>query len=81
MSCVCFLHILPSGIHVAKIPPKPSTLQSQLSQPLLIQQMLQSLSHTCGLLLDLLLYVHVCLVVGIPELDPAIQPCLITTAE
>jgi len=47
------------------------TEQSQLSQPLLIQQMLQSLNHLCGPLLDSLQ--HVSLVLGSPELDPAFQ--------
>lgn len=47
--------------------------QSQLSQPFLIGQMLQSLHHPCDPFLDCLQYVHVSFVLGGPYLDPALQ--------
>lgn len=46
---------------------------SQLSQPFLIAQMLQSLHHPCGPFLDSLQYVHVSFILGGPYLDPALQ--------
>ncbi|KAJ7397499.1 hypothetical protein BTVI_135130 [Pitangus sulphuratus] len=42
-----------------------------------IGEMLQSLSHLNGLSLDSLQCVHVSLILGRPELDPALQMCLI----
>ncbi|KAK4823428.1 hypothetical protein QYF61_002114 [Mycteria americana] len=41
-----------------------------------ILQMLQSLHHLCGSLLDQLQYVHVSFVLGSPDLDPALWTCL-----
>lgn len=65
-----------SGVYTCwKAPPEPSLLlaeQSQLSQPFLILQMLQSI-HLCGPFLDLLQYVYVSLVLGIPEQDTIFQ--------
>lgn len=66
-----------SGIYTCwETPPEPSLLlaeQSQLSQPFLTLQMPQSISHLCGLLLDLLQYVYVSLVLGIPKQDKVFQ--------
>ena len=56
--------------------PQPSLLQvkqSRLSQPFLIGEMLQSLHHLRGILLDSRQCVHVSLVLGSPELDPVLQ--------
>jgi len=56
-----------------------SVLNSPSSQPFLMGEMLQSLRHLCGFLLDSLQCVHVALVPGSPELDPGLQmrpqPC------
>lgn len=54
------------------MPPKllsPQTEQSQLSHPVFIWKMLQSLSHLCGPLLGSLQYVHVSLVPVRPVLN------------
>ncbi|PKU46071.1 gamma-aminobutyric acid receptor subunit alpha-4 isoform x1 [Limosa lapponica baueri] len=57
--------------------PDPSHLlakQSQLSQPFLVGEMLQSLHHLCGPLLDSSLqYVHVSLVLRSPKLNTVLQ--------
>ena len=61
---------------IDNITPEPSVLQtgqSQLSQPFLNGEMLQSLHHLHGPSLDSLQYVRVSLVPGSPELDPALQ--------
>ncbi|KAK4825789.1 hypothetical protein QYF61_002373 [Mycteria americana] len=50
-----------------------SAKQSQLSQPVLIREMVQSLNHLCGLLLDSLQDVYVSLELGRPELDTVLQ--------
>lgn len=49
----------------------------RLSQPLLVSQILQVLSHLHGPLLDSLQYVHILHVLGSPEQDTAVQmwPC------
>jgi len=47
--------------------------QSQLPQPFIMGEMLQSLNHLCGPLLDSLQHVHVCLVLRNPELDTELQ--------
>uniref|UniRef100_A0A8C4P7D6 Vacuolar protein sorting-associated protein 13B-like n=1 Tax=Dromaius novaehollandiae TaxID=8790 RepID=A0A8C4P7D6_DRONO len=60
--------------HGSGLSPEPSLLQaeqSQLSQPLLIGEMRQSLNHLCGPLLDSFQYVCVSLALGNPALDPA----------
>lgn len=44
-----------------------------MSQPFFIGEMLQSLRHLSDSLLDFLQYVHVCLALGGPELDTALQ--------
>lgn len=66
-----------SGVYTCwKTPPEPSLLlteQSQLSQPFLTLQMPQSIHHLCGFLLDLLQYVCVSVVLGIPEQDKVFQ--------
>lgn len=62
---------------------EPSLLQaeqSQLSQPLLVWQMLQSIDFLCGLSLVSLQYIPVSLVLGSPDLDAVLQACL-TSAE
>ncbi|XP_069664098.1 coiled-coil domain-containing protein 169 isoform X3 [Haliaeetus albicilla] len=59
----------------------PVAEQSQLSHPLLICQMLQSLHHLHSPVLDLLQEVPVLLVPGSPELDPALQICLTSAKE
>ena len=67
-----WLHLfctLPSGIHVHW---KVQAEQSQLSQPSLIGEMLQSL-HLRGPLLDSVHSAHVFLVLGTPELDAVLQ--------
>ena len=64
--------------------PEPSLLwpeQSPLSQPPLIRQMLQALSHLCGSLLNLLQWVHVSLVLGSPALGTGLQACLTRTEQ
>lgn len=69
--------------HIGEITPEPSLLQarqSQISQPLLDCQMLQSPNHLCGPSLDSLLHAHVCIELGSPKLDPALELCL-TRAE
>ena len=56
--------------------PEPSLLQaeqSQLSQPLLIGQMLQPLNHLCGPSLDSLQHDHVTFVLESPDLDVVFQ--------
>jgi len=61
------------------MPPEPSLLQaeqSQLCQPFLVQEMLHSLSHVHGPLLDLLQYVCISHGLESPALDPALQMCL-----
>jgi len=47
--------------------------KSQLSQPFLIREMLQSLNHVCGPLQDSLWYVPVSLVLRSPDLDTVLQ--------
>ena len=66
-------------LHIANNWPEPSLLQtnpSQLSQSLLTCQMLQTLNHLRGPLVDVFQYVHVTLVWGSKGLDPALQICL-----
>lgn len=46
--------------------------QSQLTQPLLAWQLLQSPNHLHGTLLDEVQYAYVCLVLGSSELDLAL---------
>jgi len=61
---------------IDEIPPKPSLLlaeQSQLSQCLLMGEMLQSLNYLSGSLLDSFWYAHVFFLLGTPELDTALQ--------
>lgn len=58
----------------------PQERQFQLAQPLLRWQMLQSFNDSSVPSLDLLLYVHVSLALGSPDLDPEYQMCL-TTAQ
>ena len=56
--------------------PEPPLLQaeeSQLSQPLLVGQMLQALHCLRGPCLDFFQYIHLSLVLGSPELDTALQ--------
>jgi len=55
---------------------EPSLLQgklSQLSKPLLVCQVLQSLCHLYGFLLDSLWYVHASLALRSLDLEPALQ--------
>lgn len=61
--------------YIDQIPPEPllQAEQSQLSQPLLIGQMLRCLHHLHHPLLDSLHYVHVFLAPGRPELYIALQ--------
>jgi len=59
---VFFAPSLQVFVQIKKIPPEPSlpqAEQSQLSQPLLTEEMLQSLNHLHGPSLDSLQYVHV----------------------
>lgn len=58
-------------------PSIPQAEQSYLSQTFLIEEMLQTLIHPHGPLLDLLQDVHVSLTLGHPGLDPELQLCLI----
>ena len=61
---------------IDNITPEPSVLQtgqSQLSQPFLNGEMLQSCNHLSGPLLDSLQYVRVSLVLESPELDTVLQ--------
>lgn len=63
-------------LHADEICPKPSPLQvklSQLPQPFLIGEVLQSLNHPCGLLWDSFQYAHVSLLLGSPELDQPLK--------
>jgi len=60
--------------------PKPSQ-QSQLSQPLLVCQVLPSLNYHHGPLLESVRFVHVCLVLGSPEGDtvtPSVAPLVVS---
>ncbi|KAK4818403.1 hypothetical protein QYF61_012324 [Mycteria americana] len=60
-----------------KVSLEPSFLQAeqpQLSQPVLIGEVLQPSDHFCGPPLDLLQQVHVFPVLRAPELDTALQP-------
>lgn len=74
--CLALASVLPSGIYIYIYwydPPEFSLLRaghSQLSQPLFVWRMLQSLSHLHGPLLDLLQYVPVWFILGSPALDP-----------
>jgi len=59
-----------------KVSSEPSVLQvdePQLSQPILIEEVLQHSDHLCGPPLDLLQQLHVFLVLGAPELDAVLQ--------
>lgn len=59
--------------------PEPSLLQIkqfQLSQLLLVWKMPQPINHFSDSSLGSLKYVHVTLVLGIPDLDAALQTCL-----
>ncbi|PKU45367.1 hypothetical protein llap_4311 [Limosa lapponica baueri] len=47
----------------------------QLSQPVLLGDMLQPSDHLCGPPLDLFQQVHVLLMLGAPELDAVLQGC------
>ena len=49
-----------------------SKLNSPTCQPFLIWEMLQSLNHRSGPLLDTLQYVHLCLALKSPELDTGV---------
>ncbi|PKU38985.1 hypothetical protein llap_10711 [Limosa lapponica baueri] len=63
-------------ISIEKISPEPSLFQaeqSQLSQPFLVGEILQTLQHLCGPLLGSLQYVHVSLAMDNPELDTVLQ--------
>lgn len=67
----------PVFIHFHKTLPEPALPQekwSELSQPLFLLHVLQSLSHLSGPLLDSLQYVHVLLFLGSPE--AALRMCL-----
>lgn len=60
---------------------KPSLLcveQSQASQFLLVQQMLQALHHLCGFSMTLLRTVYVSIFLGSPALGTVVQVCLST---
>ena len=73
---VLFALSLQVFVYIGKIPLEPSLLQgekSQLSQPFLIREVLQSFNHLSGPSLSSLHYVHTCLVVGSPELDTVLQ--------
>ena len=64
-------------IYMNMIPPTPSLLQaeqSQLSQPFLIGELLQSLNHACGSLWDSLQYAHISLLLGSPEMVTRLWP-------
>ncbi|KAK4810494.1 hypothetical protein QYF61_004274, partial [Mycteria americana] len=67
-----FEHLQGGRLHNLPGQPVPAK-QSQLSQPFLIGEMLQSFHHLCGPALDSLQYVHVSLVLGSPELDTGLQ--------
>lgn len=79
-----FFLLFPIGhLDVGTITPEPSLLQarqSQFCQLLHVCRTLQSPNHLCGPLLDSLLYAHVCIELGSPKLDPALELCL-TKAE
>ena len=71
-----FIPSLQVFIHIGKISSEPSFLQDelfQLSQPFFIGEMLKSVNHLPGPLLDSPQYVYASLVLGTPELDPALQ--------
>ncbi|KAK4814100.1 hypothetical protein QYF61_008195 [Mycteria americana] len=60
----------------SKVSPQPSLLQAeqpQLSQPVLVGEVLQPLDHFHGPPLDLLQQLHVLLVLRAPELDAVLQ--------
>lgn len=62
-------------LHTLIRSPAPSLLQaesSQLCQPLLVWQMIQSLNYPYGLLQDLFQYIHVSIGLGSPALDTAL---------
>lgn len=60
-------------VYFDEIPPEPSYLQAKQPHPLVIGDLLQTLNHFHGPLLEFLLRVHVSLVLGSPKLDTICQ--------